>query len=190
MNGTSPRYLKAIPLILVLLTAFACSSPPSGKDNVSRQADQGNAEAQYVLGGMYYEGKNVPQDYAEAIKWTRMAADRENADAQYVLGVQYQKGRVVPQDYAEAAKWYGRAADQGHAGAQFALGFMYVVGRGVPQDHVQSYFWYSLAASRSAGEDYKKYSEKRDQVALKLPPDHLMKAQQMTREWEAKHPRK
>ena len=154
MNGTSPRYLKAIPLILVLLTAFACSSPPSGKDNVSRQADQGNAEAQYVLGGMYYEGKNVPQDYAEAIKW------------------------------------YRKAADQGHAGAQFALGFMYVVGRGVPQDHVQSYFWFSLAASRSAGEDYKKYSEKRDQVALKLPPEHLMKAQQMTREWEAKHPRK
>jgi uncharacterized protein len=29
-------------------------------------ADQGNAAAQYNLGWMYYDGRGVPQDYAQA----------------------------------------------------------------------------------------------------------------------------
>lgn len=44
-----------------------------------------------------------------------------------------------------------------------------------------------LAASRSAGEDHKKYSGRRDQVAKMLTPEKLMEAQRMTREWEKSH---
>ncbi len=32
-------------------------------------ADQGNAGAQYNLGNMYENGRGVPQDDAEAVKW-------------------------------------------------------------------------------------------------------------------------
>ena len=38
---------------------------------------------------MYDEGQGVPQDYAEAVKWYRMAADQGNADAQSNLGFMY-----------------------------------------------------------------------------------------------------
>ena len=38
-------------------------------------AEQGDAGAQYNLGFMYSNGEGVPQDYAEAAKWYRMAAD-------------------------------------------------------------------------------------------------------------------
>ena len=31
-------------------------------------AEQGNANTQFNLGNMYYEGKGVKQDYAEAVK--------------------------------------------------------------------------------------------------------------------------
>ncbi len=39
-------------------------------------AELGDAVAQYSLGLMYYHGRGVPQDYAEAAKWYRKAAER------------------------------------------------------------------------------------------------------------------
>ena len=37
-------------------------------------AEQGNASAQYSIGWMYGSGNGVAQDYAEALKWYRLAA--------------------------------------------------------------------------------------------------------------------
>ncbi len=34
-------------------------------------AEQGVAEAQFLLGVMYDKGQGVPQDYAEAVSWQR-----------------------------------------------------------------------------------------------------------------------
>jgi TPR repeat protein len=44
-------------------------------------AEQGGAKAQYNLGQMYRDGQGVPQDYAEAVKWYRLAAEQGYADA-------------------------------------------------------------------------------------------------------------
>ena len=71
----------------------------------------------------------MPQDYAEAVKWYRLAADQGYADAQNNLGVMYDQGQGVPQNYAEAVKWYRLAADQGDAAAQYNLGVMYDKGQ-------------------------------------------------------------
>jgi hypothetical protein len=38
-------------------------------------AEQGNPTAQYRLGVMYDSGFGVAQDYAEAMKWYRLAAE-------------------------------------------------------------------------------------------------------------------
>jgi len=35
-------------------------------------AEQGLAKAQYNLGAMYYADHGVPQEYAEAMKWTTL----------------------------------------------------------------------------------------------------------------------
>ena len=45
-------------------------------------AEQGNADAQYALGRMYYNGEGVPRDEAEAVHWFRMAAELGHAEAQ------------------------------------------------------------------------------------------------------------
>ena len=37
--------------------------------------------------------EGVPQNYAEALKWYRLAADQGDADAQYNLGVMYANGQ-------------------------------------------------------------------------------------------------
>ena len=49
-------------------------------------AEQGDADAQSLLGAMYNGGLGVPQDYAEAARWFRFAADQGLAIAQYRLG--------------------------------------------------------------------------------------------------------
>ncbi len=64
----------------------------------------------------------MPQDYAEAAKWYRLAADQGDTGGQYNLGLMYARGQGVPQDDTEAVKWYRLATEQGFAEAQYYLG--------------------------------------------------------------------
>jgi TPR repeat protein len=134
-----------------------------------KDAESGDAEAQNNLGVMYYKGLGVPEDYAEAVKWYRLAADQGDAEAQFNLGVMYHDGRGVSQDYAEAVKWYRLAADQGDAEAQGNLGVMYHDGRGVPQDYGEAYAWFSVAAAFGDANA----ANNRDIVAGELTRDQL-----------------
>ena len=111
-----------------------------------KAADQGQAEAQWHLGGMCYKGMGVSQDYEEAARWYRKAADQGNADAQTMLGLMYSAGKGVSQDDKEAIKWLRKAAGQGDAGAQLTIGMMYEDGMGVSKDHKEAVRWLRLAA--------------------------------------------
>ena len=62
---------------------------------------------------MYGKGEDVPQDYAEAVKWFRKAAEQSFADAQYNLGIMYKNGYGVPQNYVQAHMWFNLAGAQG-----------------------------------------------------------------------------
>lgn len=111
-------------------------------------AEQGDAEAQLILGSMYDIGLGVPQDYMEAVKWYRLAAEQGNAKAQSKLGSMYDIGLGVPQDYIEAVKWWRLAAEQGDDFAQLNLGRVYDHGKVVPQDFKEAVKWYRLAAEQ------------------------------------------
>ena len=73
-------------------------------------AEQGDPEAQNVLGLMYSKKQGVPQDHKEAVRWYRLSAEQGDALAQYNLGQMYREGQGVPQDYKEAVKWYRLSA--------------------------------------------------------------------------------
>ena len=79
-------------------------------EDCRRDAEQGDAEAQYNLGCRYANGNGVAKDYVEAVKWYRKAAEQGNADAQYNLGTCYDYGTGVAKDEVEAVKWYRKAA--------------------------------------------------------------------------------
>ncbi|MCE2453479.1 MAG: sel1 repeat family protein [Nitrospinae bacterium] len=49
-------------------------------------AEKGDAVAQFKLGVMYDRGENVPQNFAEAVKWYRAAAEQGHAEAQLAIG--------------------------------------------------------------------------------------------------------
>lgn len=81
----------------------------------------GNAAVQNHIGWIYAVCRGVPADYAEAVKWFRLAAEQGHADAQKNLGRMYEIGHGVSRDEAEAVKWFRKAAAQGVEDAQDAL---------------------------------------------------------------------
>jgi formylglycine-generating enzyme required for sulfatase activity len=115
-------------------------------------ADQGRAEAQFMLGTLYVAGKGLPKDLSEAAKWYRKAADQGDRNAEFALGVLSSRGLGVPQDAVQAAYWYGKAADEGHAGAEYALARKYIEGDGVGRDDAIAARWSSRAAAQGLAE--------------------------------------
>jgi TPR repeat protein len=128
------------------------SSQPASFQAVVEKAEQGEADAQFKLGLMYFNGKVVSQNYSEGGKWFRKAAEQGHADAQFVLGSMYLGGKVVSQNYSEAVKWFRKAAEQGYADAQFVLGSMYLSGKGVTQNYTEVVKWVRKAAEQGHAE--------------------------------------
>ncbi|MDD4927876.1 MAG: SPOR domain-containing protein [Gallionella sp.] len=112
------------------------------------KAAAGDADAQLNMGGMYFKGGDVEQDYKEAARWFRLAAHQGHPRAQFNLGMMYDTGQGVKQDHKEAAWWYHLAADQGLAIAQLNLGVAYATGQGVTQDESEAVRWIHLAAEQ------------------------------------------
>jgi uncharacterized protein len=148
-------------------------------------AEQGNAEAQRMLGAAFASGQGVPQDFVQAMIWYSEAADQGDPDAQSNLGAMYANGWGVPQDYAQAVVLYRQAGMRGNAGAQSNLGLMYEHGQGVPQDYVSAHMWLNLAAaSRTTDPAARDQAAKeRDMLAAKMTPAQIAEAQRLASEW-------
>jgi TPR repeat protein len=115
-------------------------------------AAQGDANAQFNLGYIYFYGEGTPKDQQQALFWIGKAAEKGVARAQRHLGFMYSSGKGVPKDDQQAAFWYRKAADQNNADAQFLLGSMYSDGKGVPKDDQQAAFWYRKAADQNSAD--------------------------------------
>ena len=59
----------------------------TGRIGKLRPGDTGYAAGCYSLGSLYDEGRGVPRDYAEAVKWYHAAAEQGEPQAQFNLGV-------------------------------------------------------------------------------------------------------
>jgi hypothetical protein len=144
-------------------------------------ARAGNADAQHLLGLMYYMGQGVQKDYKQAFGWHYKAAVQGKADAQYVIGAMYYTGNAVPQDQKLAVSWFRKAAEQGHAGAQHALGLMYRYHvAGMPQDVVIAYMLWNLAAANGNANA----TEQRAAVARQMTQEQIEEAQALSRTWK------
>ena len=110
------------------------------------KAENGDLEAETIIGKCFIKGQGVGQDYAEAVKWFRKAALQGYADAQYCLGVCFIKGFGVEQNYTEAVYWFRKAAWRKHLKAQRNLGICYDNGKGVEQNHKEAAKWFGKAA--------------------------------------------
>ena len=75
-----------------------------------------------MIGRLYFDGKGVTRDFAEAATWFQKADGEGLPVAQWDLGMMYYRGYGVPKDLASARAWLQKAAARGYAPAREMLG--------------------------------------------------------------------
>jgi TPR repeat protein len=166
-------------------TAYNARNYALALKEVTPLAKAGNADAQHLLGLMYYMGRGVQRDYKQAFAWHEKAARQGKADAQYVIGAMYYTGNAVPQDHKQAVHWFRKSAEQGHPEAQYALGLMYRYHvDGMPQDVVLAYMLWNLAAANG----HANAANQRASVAKQMSQEQIEEAQAMSRTWKTGSP--
>jgi TPR repeat protein len=108
-----------------------------------RAAEQGDANAQFMLGKMHAAGQGVEQDLPQAYVWMNMAASAGHREAQEEA--KRLTTRVSPDEVFGAVF---QRADGGSVSAQFLLGILYANGEGTPKDPAQSLRWWRRAAEQ------------------------------------------
>ncbi len=74
------------------------------------RAEEGDPEAQVIVGEIFEKGMGVEPDYQKAVEWYRKAAEQGNERARTNLGYMYEQGLGVEQDLATAMDWYRKAS--------------------------------------------------------------------------------
>ena len=144
---------------------------------------KGDAWAQKSMGDVYKSGKVVLQDYAEAVRWYKLAAQQGYAPSQSQLGNMYEKGQgVFKKDYAEALKWYKLSAEQGEEWGLVYLARMYSDGNGVARDNLKAHSLYNMAVAKGS----RLGSLWRDDLAKIMSPQQINDAQKLARDCQAK----
>jgi uncharacterized protein len=124
--------VRSIKALFASIILFTCSALPGGAgplEDAEKElfhnreeaalrllrplADQGNAQAQYLIGTLYFKGWGVPQDDTVALKWFRLSADQGSHNGLGALGSMYFMGRGVPQDYVLAHMYFNLSAARG-----------------------------------------------------------------------------
>jgi len=90
-------------------------------ESYAKSAETGDAKAFAAIGWFYKQGKLLPFDIKEALKWYRLASDKGNLNAQLALGWIFFAGEGVNKNLDSAKVWYAKAAAQGNPKAQQML---------------------------------------------------------------------
>ena len=114
-------------------------------------AEDGNSEAQKLLGIMYDYGHGVKVDPKRALEWYTKSAEQGDPAVQFKVGAKYFRGDGAERNYKEAAKWWELAANGGQGDAQFNLGLMYFRGLGVKHDDARAVELFRRAAEHGDG---------------------------------------
>jgi TPR repeat protein len=109
-------------------------------------AEQGDAEACFLLSQLYSTGDGLPLDLVASTAWLRVAADRGHTASQNELGLRLAGGLGVPASFEEATKWFLQASKQGLPAALVNLGEIYQNGAGVERNLKEAMNYYEAAA--------------------------------------------
>lgn len=170
----------------------------------------GNAEAQHILAGYYYQGwvaygppiandndkKYLPDPYSnpydlvekdtsKALEFYQKAALQNYTASQIALAKLYYDGdKGIPKNRTKAIEWFHKAAIKGDAYSQFRVGTAYLTGDGVQINLTLGYAWINLVASREVDPDFVQNVENvRDLVRPKLPESDLSEAERLSVNW-------
>ena len=143
------------------------------KEELTKEANAGNSQAQYMLGRLALETKNPP-DHSTAVYWFRIASESNHLESQEMLGALLFSGLGVPPNPKEAAIWWYKAAMAGSSKSQASLGVLYALGSGVPKNAIEAYKWLTISAM--SGNEAARI-QRDDSVALQMTANEIREAQ-------------
>ena len=94
------------------------------KENI-KKANNGNKESEFIIGYLYENGRGVPQNINEAVKWYRKSEKKKYTKALNNLAYLYQNGNGVEKDIRKAEELLKMSAKQGDDVACLNLGILY-----------------------------------------------------------------
>jgi TPR repeat protein len=168
LQGEFPMSLVSLqsPTLGLPQVPHPSQSHPRDADEVRklvRKAEQGDANAQFMLGLAYRDGSlGFSRDDSEAAKWIRKSATQGHDGAKALLesirtasiptSEQSQQSQVTVTRSSltvdEKISSLVSQANFGEARAKFELGEIYQRGYGVPQDYKKAVDWYRKAAEQ------------------------------------------
>ena len=143
----------------------------------SRIANEGQEEAQMMVGMSNYVGLTSVADKDQALRWYKLAGDSGNEYAQFTVG-RFYESLGNPHDDIEAFRWYKKAAKLGNSFAQHKIGLLLLHGKGVEQDYIRAHVWLNLASSKGslkANSEREKLENRLSENELKLAREHAVK---------------
>jgi hypothetical protein len=138
------------------------SKKQNEREKLLSLVEQGDSNAQLVLGEKYFQGEDgFEKDYIKAKELFKKSAEQGNILGQMFLADIYAKeGNDV-----EMAKWWRKAAQQGELRAQQATAANYYFGRGFQKDVEKALFWFKKIAEQGDAEGQKYYDAIRAESA-------------------------
>jgi hypothetical protein len=118
-NNPMIRLMTVLALVLPLaahagfdegVAAYSVGDYTKAMQEFKPLADQGEVQAQYFVGFLYYRGYGVPADHAAAVGWFRKAAGQGDSRSAFYLGKMYDKGEGVERDLTQAHFWLSLSA--------------------------------------------------------------------------------
>jgi hypothetical protein len=118
------------------------------------RSEGGDSMCKMLLGGLYENGRSVPQDIAKAKTLYQSAADVDER-AYFLLGKLAESGLDGPPDYLKARQFYLRAATGGNSNnAEASLAKLMEEGKGGQQDLEGAMTLYLKATRASFGDEW------------------------------------
>ena len=106
MHSKIKKWTKLLGAVMLGVAVLAaCTAGAEQEQEFMTKAKAGDAEAQYQLARLYFEGNGVDQSDKKGAYWVRRAADQGHMLAQGDLGMMYALGVMVRKDDVEAVKW-------------------------------------------------------------------------------------
>jgi hypothetical protein len=123
-------------------------------------AKDGDCDAEFSLGLLYFEGRAVSKSYEKAREWWGKAANQGQPQAQNALGVMYAHGEI-PYSPLQCRK-----------------------GCGVSKDLVIAYTWLGLASESGSPREENQAKKLLEKINPEMTPEQINMADALIKEWK------
>jgi localization factor PodJL len=113
---------------------------------------RGDPTAAFEVASRYSDGRGVPVNYDEAMKWFDRASDGGVVPAMFRLGTMYEKGLGGKKDVDAARRYYIRAAERGNAKAMHNLAVLDADGGARGPNYKSAAEWFRKAADHGVAD--------------------------------------